>query len=343
MRFEHPWYFLLMLGAPLIAFLCWHLSNYRTSILQKLSLKIRERTRETFVAKSAALTLAWCLLVIALMNPQASPRFIEGNRSELTISGGRQTPQDVFIMIDASASMGVKDGRGGASRLDEAKEVSELLIQQLKGQNVGLYAFTGEATPLSPPTPDYLFTILTLREIKLNEGEAAGTDLSQPLDALLKQYGDDTTRKRHTVVLFSDGGDNSLDEKNSRIASVLKRAKDLSKKGWGFVVIGMGSNQGGPVPDVKYQGKTVNSHLDERLLRQIVQETQGKYFRADRSNKLDLSRTIAQTVTTEGEIKQEKSSPRQVVYKNYFQIPLALAGLLLMYVLFYPDARKEEL
>ncbi len=345
MRFEDPGMLVLLPGALLIIFLYWKLFLFRKSVVEQLSIGLRERSRTIFILKAAAAAFAWSMIVIALMQPQANPRYEESRAGKTFVETERQVPQDVFLLIDASASMAVPDGGSGATRLDAAKEIAELLIEQLRGQNVGLYAFTAEAEPLSPPTPDYLFTVLTLREMKINEGDTAGTDLAEAMTALVKEYGGDSSLKRHTVVVFSDGGDPSADGSSKEMQRLLKNVHDLNKKGWEFIAVGVGTPIGGTVPGVEYQGAPVRSALNNTPLKEIAKASKGHFYDAYQTSKPALAKKIAQTILEKGNksFTTEGMAAGQVVYTEYFRLPLALAALLLLFILLYPEAVRRRL
>ncbi len=352
-HFGNPWWGLLFLFIPLIILFRSGLRIYRRKVLNVFSSKtlrpyvVRNRSTAIFVAKTLALCGFWGCLTLALMNPQGHPHFAPGQGAGGGGGVKRQQPEDVIFLIDASASMTVKDGRNGMNRFDTAKEIAELLIQELKGQNVAIYAFTSDASLLVPPTPDYLYSILQLRQMQINEGGAAGTDLSEALQAVLNQAKKDTTLKKHTLVLISDGGDNELEEptkEQTRIKKVLKAIAELKEKDWDFYVIGVGSPQGAIIPDLKYKGQPVYSKLDERLLKEIVEASKGEYFTENSAPPLQLAKRVGEDIIAgnKGGAFSTAQSSRKLVYKDYYQIFLTISLAFLLFAWLYPETVEKE-
>lgn len=336
---ENPLWALLFFGLPLLWAMRWFLVNYRAKLLKQLPIPIQARSPQLYLFKTILLSLAWISLVLALMGPMGNPR-PDLNVGDDLLQGGRQKPQDVIFLIDSSASMSVNDGRGKNTRLDDAKELAELMIQQLQGQNVALYAFTSELIPLAPPTPDYLFTILALRALKINEGDSSGTQLSDALAGVAEEFKDDSSEKKHTLVVLTDGGDNSnSDEK------IFATLKELRKKDWDLVVIGVGSAKGGLVPNVIYQGKPVTAQLEEAKLKKVAETGQGQYYASNARNALDLSKSIGEQILAANRKSGAKEGgvlPRPLIYDRYFQWPLLAAIFFLGLFFFLPDIQKKE-
>ncbi|MFA6915618.1 MAG: VWA domain-containing protein [Parachlamydiales bacterium] len=337
---ENAYWAVLLLLLPLIWTMRWRLSTYRSQVLEHLPITVRPRSPVIYLLKTVLLSIVWLGLTVALMGPMGNPRAIDESRDE-PVKGLRQTPQDVVFLIDASASMATHDGRGKNTRLDEAKGLTELIIEQLQGQNVALYAFTSELTPLAPATPDYLFTILTLRALKINEGDSSGTQLSAALTALSNEYKEDSKDKKHSLVILTDGGDNS-----SNLQKISEELMKLRKMDWEIFFVGVGSLKGDTVPNVTYKGQPVNSKLEEEWLKKIAAE-RGQYYSANRMNALNLSKVIGgQILSSNKRTGQQEidSKPQQYIYDRYFQWPLtaALFALLFYFVLPDVDVRKEE-
>lgn len=336
---ENPYWCVLFLILPFIWGLRLYLSHYRKEILKRLPVIVAERSAPLYLLKTLLLSLAWIGLTVALMGPignhKPMPNFRDDNSG-----GGRQKPQDVVMLMDASASMSVKDGRGGYSRLEDAKEIAELVIGQLQGQNVALYAFTSDLAPLSPATPDYLFTILTLRSLKINEGDSSGTKLYDAVERIYNEYKEETSDKKHTLIIFTDGEDNSTQQNK-----ILEAISNLRKLDWEVFIVGLGSPNGGVVPNVTYKGKPVQSKLEEAWLRKVAEAGQGDYYSSYSMNSLELSKSLGAKVlasnrtAARGDVGQKA---QEYIFDRYFQWPLILALLALLAFFFIPDTTGNE-
>lgn len=351
LKFEYPeaaWLFIL---APLLVILYVRLWDYRKSqnllFFSELtaSTMLRRRSTIVFWVKLCAFFMLWCSLIIALMNPQANPHLPPKDAiPKAAPKVQRQQAQDVYLLIDASVSMSVRDARGGVSRLDEAKDIAEQLIQELKGQNVAVYAFTTDTTVLSPPTPDYLYTTLAVRSIELNEGGSAGTSFTKALLPFLEIARKASQKgKKNTVVILSDGEDPNVEKTSSNLPleDMLKKIADLKKLGWQFYTVSIGSDKGGIVPDVVYENKIVTSRREDALLKSIATTGGGQFFQGSKESALALAQAITKSALSTGKT-EEGEQPQPMIYDSYFGYFVLSAAVCCLFILLFPDYRKEE-
>lgn len=278
-----------------------------------------------------ALFLAWLFAVAALMEPlgnEAYPQKAQGTIREA------KTPIELFFLVDVSQSMGVQDVR--TTRLKKAVEVADGLAKELPSDPIALYAFTSKALPVVPLTYDGVFVRLMLRELVLNEGDTTGTLIGNALLELKNEGLSQFPKAPKAVVLFSDGGDNLAEESQNGKKELLKIASELKVP---IFTIGIGSVEGGVIPDVLQGGKQVTSHLEEGLLKEIAEASGGKYFNG---SEFDIASRIAQGLkpfrlkaSEAGLLKLSESS-----YKPYFQAPLAIAIVLFLVFAFLPYGMK---
>jgi hypothetical protein len=355
--FEHTWALYLLILLPLIVWLRFSLWQYRQHQLELLGNSrivaaiVVARDAVLYHSKTVALCCVWTFGVLALANPQGNPTVYPGSGVDQKANEDAFMPQEIILAIDASASMAVKDGRLQSTRLDNAKEIAELLLEQLQGEYAALYAFTAEATALAPPTLDYLFVILQLRRLRINEGDVAGTDFGQALSRIVYEATQRGLTMPHTVVWFSDGGDQALDtatqEGKDKLDQFLQEVEALRDKGWHFFSVGMGSQAGGTVPDVEYEGKPVTAVLEDKVLRSIAESGGGRYFAASETSSLELAKRLSQSFTADANkdvrqmVEQQQAMP-YFIYTDYFQIPLAMALLALLMMLILPDVTWKK-
>ncbi len=266
---------------------------------------------------------------------------------------------DLIFMLDTSASMSVKDTRQKNTRLEVAKEIIDEMIQKLDGQNVALYSFTSALTPIVPLTLDYLFTRLMLQDVHLNYGEVAGTDLFESLESVINKHLVHSPKKQKVVVLLTDGGDtylSSLQEpmRSQQLEVLLEKLQSFEEQNVRLFSIGLGQEEGQVIPGVEFEGKSVISSLDSKLLSELSQRGRGQYFFANDYSAVSIADHIFKVVQAENSyIEQDESISMQLKraqpqsgdknIQRYYQWPLAIALILLALEMVFPylPVKKE--
>lgn len=354
LHYTNPSVVYLILIAILLLSLFIQLAVYRKSKMRRFSIPdvSTPRSRWKFWAQAIAICAAWILGIIALMQPVGNAHYPEAafhrepHRTEqLKV---KRKMHDVVILVDVSASMKVDDTRSNQSRLDYAKEIADVFLENMKGESVSLYAFTSQPIQMSPPTMDYLFTRMMLKELKINEGEVAGTDIAEALGRIRERYFSSSSNKLTTVILLTDGGDTRLEnlEREARtleenaIVNLVGSAERLNLR---VFAIGVGSQEGKQIP-----GFSVYSSLNDRLLKKLSQRGRGRYYFANEWSPLeiaeDMTRTMAKDDPYVGDemIVQTSLSDDEILYDHYYQVPLGGAILLLAFFIFLPEARRKK-
>lgn len=337
----------LMLGIPVIVLLSWFLHLYRQQALHVFlgrpptPLLARRRSVKRVTIKTALLALVWMLATLALMDPVNTPHQVLSEASgQATIphpQALRRKAHDVLLLVDVSASMATTDTRSNESRLTLAKQVADELTARLQGESVALYAFTSELLPIVPVTWDYLFTRLMLRDLQINEGQTAGTDLLNALVKLRALHWDQKSQRAITLVLLTDGGDTTYEalqgnEKNQRLHDMHQVLAD--RDNLQLIVVGIGSTQGQDVPGITEQGRPVRSSLDVELLKGLTQG-QGELLIADNFSAFELAKQLdlllkkhsgfeeisqpGKATSADSHLQDLQSAP------SLYQIPLGLA------------------
>jgi Ca-activated chloride channel family protein len=152
----------------------------------------RSFSRERFIWKEAALVVVFLLSVVALTRPQWGFAWQETRHEGL----------DILILVDTSKSMLTQDVK--PNRLERAKLAVKDLLKKLKGDRVGLIAFSGDAFLACPLTSDYGGFLLSLEDLGPGTIPRGGTDLGRALEEALKGYEDVPARFK-AVVILTDG------------------------------------------------------------------------------------------------------------------------------------------
>lgn len=285
-------------------------------LIAKLTVCINRRRRRW---KAAITSLGVLFLAIALVGPRFGTRLREIKREGI----------DLIIALDVSASMMAEDV--APNRLERARNEIKKLLDELKGDRVGLVTFAGDAFIQCPLTTDYAAVRLFLDVADPSLIPTPGTDFGAALAMAMKAFkapstgSDDDARTR--AVLFVSDGENHVAE----LTTILEDARD------GGVVLfaaGIGETEGVPIPvysngrRVDYKrdrsGRIVTTRLEESALQDLAQD--GSYFRVARTSS-SLSKITAALD------RLDKTSFGQDEFEEYeekYQWPLLL-GLLLLF------------
>ena len=254
--------------------------------------------------------LAGICLVIALARPQLSLE-----EEEVKAEG-----IDIFLVMDLSSSMLAKDF--DPNRLEVSKRVAIDFVNKRPYDRIGLAVFAGESFTQCPLTTDHRIVKDFLRTLQcgiLDDGTAIGMGLASAVNRIK-----DGDTKSKIIILLTDGVNNSGYIQPFTAAEI---ATEFNVK---VYTIGVGSTGQAQTPvSRKSNGEYVfglsTVEIDEALLQEISQMTDGKYYRATTSQGLvDIYDEIDQLEKTEMEISTFKR------YKDKYTGFLLLAILLLL-------------
>ena len=224
------------------------------------------------LARSGALGLGLCLLLVAAAGPQC------GERTEIVKRSGI----DLVVALDASTSMLARDVK--PSRLERAKVEVSALLDRLHGDRVGLVVFAGEAFVQCPLTTDYSAAKLFLRAVDPAAMPQQGTAIAGALhEARRVLEGGGRGGAARAVLLITDGEDNE--------GEALDAARELGDAGLRVYAVAVGSEEGEPIPltDAKgnvtgykkdREGRTVLTRTDVAGLRELTSRGGGKVLSA---------------------------------------------------------------
>lgn len=282
------------------------------------------------------LSLAGIWTILALMNPFEEVPLKSSATSEQTAS--TRMNQEVWILLDTSASMGVRDEKGGESRLDVAKKTAEELLRLLPGRPISLYTFTSRADLLVPLTWDRLFVQLTLQNLTLDQAHPGGTDLAVLFDTINKARAQHRFFANSALILLTDGGDTTWESAKgeARQQRLLTLRAKLPQEHAALFAVGVGSAQGGVVPDSVYEGQNIHSKLDTELLQSLITPSDRLFF-SQTDSPYQLAKELKEGIdrTLSYEIAEQRL-PISMTKTPRFTLPLLLAILSLLAALAIP-------
>ena len=271
--------------------------------------------RSTF--KYILFRLAIGMLIIAASNPQY------GENERTVASKGI----DIMIALDISKSMMAEDIIDEYNRLDIAKLSIGKLMNELRGDHVGIVVFAGEAYKQLPLTPDYQVAKLFLKNIGTDMISSQGTDIGNAIELCMSSFSEERKNNK-AIVIISDGEDHE--------EMAVKAAKEATEEGVVICTVGMGSEKGVPIPIVRNGKKigikkdkdesTVLTKLNEENLIQIAQAGNGTYTKT-RGLNLNLRKILDRINEIE---KTTLKKDRYSTYDDQFQWFLLPALLLLL-------------
>ena len=332
MRFQEAYYLNYLWLAVLLAFLFVLAQKAKNSALKKFAEEslLKEITASVSpkrrIIKSALIVLIFIFSALALARPQWGYSWQEVKRVGL----------DMTIAIDTSKSMLAEDVK--PNRLARSKLAVKDLLKKLKGDRVGLIAFSGTAFLQCPLTVDYGGFLLALNDLDVSTIPRGGTSISSAIKLALKNFEGDY-KKFKILIIITDGEDHEGD--------AIRLAKKSAAEEIKIYTIGIGTKEGDLISVRDKSGKktflkdsegnVVKSSLNEDLLRKIALTTGGMYIRSSGAEfGLDLIYEEKLSKMEKREIKEEMAK----LYHERFQIPLAIALLLLLIEMCLNDRKR---
>ncbi len=319
MVFAHIEYLLLLL--LLIPLVVWYVMRHRNfdPSMQVSDARVYAHTPKSY--KNYLLhvpfglrILALIFLIIVLARPQSINSWKTQNVEGI----------DIMLAIDVSTSMLAEDLQ--PNRLEAAKKVASSFINDRPNDNMGITIFAGESFTQCPLTSDHTVLLNLFNNIQtgiIDDGTAIGMGISNAV-ARLK----DSQAKSKTIILLTDGSN------NAGSISPLTAAELAKKFNIQIYTIGVGTRGLAPYPlrtiggVVQYIQTEVD--IDEDMLQEIADITDGMYFRATDNASLEgIYKKIDELEKTKLNVKEYNK--RQENYKLFALIAffLVLAEVLL--------------
>jgi Ca-activated chloride channel family protein len=230
---------------------------------------------------AAIFLVALAILIVALARPQtlvSLPR-IEGT---------------VILAFDVSGSMAADDLK--PTRMEAAKAAArDFVARQPSTVQVGVVSFSEGGFAVQAPTDDQAQVLAAINRLGVQTGTSLGSGIQASLNAINAVLNPPLTlsdrtltpgpsptpvpKGTHTsavIVLLTDG-------ENNENPDPLTAAQAAADRGVRIYTVGIGSPEGATL---HLDGFTVRSRLDEAMLQQIAQVTDGTYYNAENEQEL---------------------------------------------------------
>jgi Ca-activated chloride channel family protein len=264
----------LLLCLPLLAGWKWWRHKHTVAKISVSNIESFQETRKSLRQRLMFLPFALrlltlAILVVAMARPQSSLRGKEENVEGV----------DIMLALDVSGSMLAEDFI--PNRLEAAKAVASDFVRSRPNDRMGIVVFSGESFTQCPLTIDHNILLAQIDAIKsgmIEDGTAIGDGLATAINRLKN-----STAMSKTIILLTDGVNN--------MGSIgpLSSAEIASVYGIRVYTIGVGTQGTAPYPIQTPFGKqyqNVEVQIDEPMLKEMAEMTDGQYFRATNKNKL---------------------------------------------------------
>ncbi len=332
-RFANPEFLYLLLLLPVMAlFFILEIYRRKRAIRKIGELKLvydllPELSSSRPVIKFINIMIAVAAFIIMLARPQFGSK----------IEDVKKQGVEVIIALDVSNSMLAEDIQ--PNRLTRAKQAISRLVDNLENDKIGLIVFAGDAYTQIPVTTDYVSAKMFLSSIGPEMVPKQGTSIGAAISLGIRSFSPGEEKSKAMIIITD--GENHEDDPASA-------AEEASEKGIVIHAIGIGSEQGVPVPVVTggkrdflkdVDGNTVITRLDEEILKKIALSTNGNYVRANNSN-IGLDEVYGEIGKMK---KQELESTMYTEYNDQFQIFAAIALFFLILEFIIMDRKNRKL
>jgi len=278
------------------------------------------------ITKHLLLLLALSCLILAMCNLQTGSKLAEVKREGA----------ELMVCLDVSNSMLAQDL--SPNRLTRAKYALEKMIDRLEGDQLGLVIFAGEAYVQLPITSDYNAAKMFLESIGPGMVPVQGTDLAAAIEKAAESFNKEQGKNK-AIILITDGENHEAD--------AIEAAKNAAAAGIMINTIGIGSEQGVPIPYIQNgsikgyrkdkDGNTVITKLNAEALKEIAVKGNGVYVQASQAD-LGLEAVLDKINELD---KAKIDSKMYTDYEDQFQWFIGLT-LLLLLVEFFISERTSE-
>ena len=291
--FHSPFYFLLLLLLPLLAWLLF--AKKKKSAVRFSSVSIARSISPTFRQQLLWLPKVLSLAAIAcLIFGLARPR--EGREQTVVNSEGIA----IEMVVDRSGSMRAMDFKIDDEHVDRLTAIKNVASKFVSGDEksdgrlsdlIGLITFAGFADGITPPTLDHSFLIANLENTEIvtqrnEDGTAIGDSIALAVEKLNALDQRQSEKVKSKIIILLTDGENTAGELEPLAAAELAQTMGIK-----IYTIGVGTKGQAPIPVVdpfsgRQQIRYMQVNIDEATLEKVAEITNGKYFRATDTDSL---------------------------------------------------------
>ncbi len=329
-QFQHKELSWLFAGVPILVLLFIALLVWKKKVRNRVGDKklvhflTSNYSHTKFIVKFFFILLAFAAGVIAAINPRKP-----GENSSVIRKG-----IDVAIALDVSKSMLAADI--APNRLERAKQFVNRLMNEMPDDRIALILFAGKAYLQMPLTADHTAASLFISSASPEAIPQQGTVISDALNMSANAFNA-VDRKYKAVVLITDGEDHD--------DNAIETAKELGQKGMMVNTVGIGSPEGtslpGNIPGESKKdeaGNSVISKLNENILKELAQATNGVYVRLQSGDDaVDAIKTQLSQID-----KKAFNDTSAINFKNYYWVFVILMLLFLLTDVFINERRRVD-
>ena len=331
---EEKGYLYLLFVVPILVMLFLYVNYWKRKkqaafgdldLIKKLS---PEKSLFKPTLKFVLVVLGLTFIILALVNPKMGTKMEKVKRQGI----------DIVFAIDVSKSMLAEDV--APNRLEKSKQIVSQLINQLGSDRIGIIAYSGSAFPVLPMTSDYAVAKMFLQTMNPGMISSQGTSIDQAIDLAANNFFDKKDKTNKLLVIISDGEDHSDNAKNA--------AEDAQKLGLKIVTVGVGTENGGPIP-LKRNGFVESFQKDQdnqvvitkrnaSVLAAIAKSTKGGGYVDGNSTKtvLDFVKKVLDNTQ-----KTEFEGTMMADYKSQFQWFLGFGFFCLFLDIFLTERKTK--
>lgn len=279
-------------------------------------------TARALIVKLILRSLAFGLLLVAVLGPSFGKTDLET----------RATAKDIFLVVDLSRSMDTPDV--APSRLERTKLLLSQLIDQCKGNRMGLLVFGEEAELRVPLTYDHQALLSQVYNLSTRQMPTSSTNLWTALDLVVEKFqgSSQANQVAQVALLFTDG--EHFGPPSPTTAQALRQAAIT------FLWVGVGTPAGGPVmrngrPQLDDQGQPILSKRDDVFLRKTAAGLKGTVRWLDPNSEDPLYPLVEQIQ----DIQLPTADLRKILLANdkyYYFLALALLFVILDFLIIIP-------
>ena len=318
MAFAHPYFLLLLLLLPALAWLKGRRGVPPAFVYSSVQLVRGMQNITRARAGGFLMSLRWLVLalfIIALAQPRLT-------KSQTTV---KASGVDIVVALDLSGSMisedfVVKGER--VNRFNMARTVLKGFIDKRPNDRIGLILFATQAFIATPLTLDHDYLQENIDRLEIGAINENATAIGDGLGTAVNRLRD-LKSKSKIVILMTDGQNNSgkLEPLLAAEAAAAVKVK--------VYAVGIGERGQAPMPARDMFGRKVYQmvpvDVDEDTLQKIADKTGGKYYRADNAEKFrQIYDEIDKLEKTEAVIN------KYTEYKELYPWLVAAGGALLL-------------